>query len=74
MMGLGYLSRRAGKEAIGMAGEHRVDYHAGVAAALKATYDDRYEFMQTIKELTLGEKPPRLDEVVLKKRTGSNLR
>ena len=50
-----------------MADEHRIDYHAGVAAALKATYDDKYDFMETIKELILGEKPPRLDEVVLKK-------
>ncbi|MBQ9252506.1 MAG: hypothetical protein IJ188_07715 [Clostridia bacterium] len=50
-----------------MAEEHRVDYHAGLIAALKAKYDDNYEFMETIKELTLGEKAPRTDAVVLKK-------
>ncbi len=50
-----------------MAEEHRVDYHAGLVAALKTKYDDRYDFMETIKELILGEKPPRLDAVVLKK-------
>lgn len=29
--------------------------------------DDQYDFMETIKEMILGEKPPRLDAVVLKK-------
>ncbi|MBR1476331.1 MAG: hypothetical protein IJ608_00010 [Lachnospiraceae bacterium] len=50
-----------------MAEEHRTDYHAGLVAALKTKYDDRYDFMETLKELILGEKPPRLDAVVLKK-------
>lgn len=50
-----------------MAEEHRTDYHAGLVAALKSKYDDQYDFMETIKELILGEKPPRLDAVVLKK-------
>lgn len=50
-----------------MAEEHRTDYHAGLVAALKTKYDDQYDFMETIKELILGEKPPRLDAVVLKK-------
>ena len=50
-----------------MAEEHRTDYHAGLVAALKSKYDDQYDFIETIKELILGEKPPRLDAVVLKK-------
>ncbi|MBQ4512182.1 MAG: hypothetical protein II969_04265 [Anaerolineaceae bacterium] len=50
-----------------MAEEHRIDYHAGLVAALKTRYDDQYDFMETVKELILGEKPPRLDAVVLKK-------
>ena len=50
-----------------MAEEHRTDYHAGLVAALKTKYDDQYNFMETIKEKILGEKPPRLDAVVLKK-------
>lgn len=50
-----------------MAEEHRTDYHAGLVAALKTKYDDQYDFMETIKELILGENPPRLDAVVLKK-------
>ncbi|MBQ9009962.1 MAG: hypothetical protein IJ088_11615 [Clostridia bacterium] len=50
-----------------MAEEHRTDYHAGLVAALKTKYDDQYDFMETIKEMILGEKPPRLDAVVLKK-------
>ena len=50
-----------------MATEHRTDYHAGLVAALKTKYDDQFEFMETLKEMILGEKPPRLDAVVLKK-------
>ena len=50
-----------------MADEQRTDYHAGLVAALKTKYDDRYDYMETIKELILGEMPPRLDAVVLKK-------
>ena len=50
-----------------MAEEHRTDYHAGLVAALKTKYDDQYDFMETIKEMVLGEKAPRLDTVVLKK-------
>ena len=50
-----------------MAEEHKTDYHAGLVAALKTKYDDQYDFMETIKEMILGEKPPRLDAVVLKK-------
>ena len=50
-----------------MAEEHRTDYHAGLVAALKTKYDDQFNFMETIKEIILGEKPPRLDAVVLKK-------
>lgn len=50
-----------------MAEEHRTDYHAGLVAALKTKYDDQYDFMETVKEMVLGEKPPRLDAVVLKK-------
>lgn len=46
---------------------HRKDYHSGLLAALKEKYDDRYESMETIKELVLGEKVPRLDAVILKK-------
>ena len=56
-----------------MAEEHRNDYHAGVVAALKTKYDDRFDFMETIKELILGEKSPRLDAVVLKKESDQNL-
>ena len=56
-----------------MAEEHRVDYHAGLVAALKAKYDDQYDFMETIKELILGEKAPRLDAVVLKKEKDKEL-
>lgn len=56
-----------------MAEEHRTDYHAGLVAALKTKYDDRYDFMETIKEMILGEKPPRLDAVVLKKDPGQHL-
>ncbi len=36
-------------------------------------YDDRYDFMETRKELILGEKPPRLDAVVLKKAPDQHL-
>ena len=54
-------------EMMHMAEEHKVDYHAGIVAALKVKYDDQYDFMETIKELILGEKPPRLDAVLLKK-------
>ena len=50
-----------------MAEEHKTDYHAGLVAALKTKYDDQYDFMETIKEMILGEKPPRLDAVVQKK-------
>ena len=50
-----------------MSEEHRTDYRAGLVAALKTKYDDQYDFMETIKEMILGEKPPRLDAVVLKK-------
>ena len=53
--------------------EHRVDYHAGLVAALKTKYDDQFVFMETIKELILGEQPPRLDAVVLKKETNHHL-
>ena len=56
-----------------MAEEHRMDYHAGLVAALKTKYDDQYTFMETIKEKILGEKPPRLDAVVLKKEPDQQL-
>ena len=56
-----------------MAEEHRTDYHAGLVAALKTKYDDQYDFMETIKELILGEKPPRLDAVILKKAPDEHL-
>ena len=56
-----------------MAEEHRTDYHAGLVAALKTKYDDQYDFMETIKEMVLGEKPPRLDAVVLKKDPNQHL-
>jgi len=56
-----------------MAEEHRTDYHAGFVAALKTKYDDQYDFMETLKEMILGEKPPRLDAVVLKKDPGKKL-
>ncbi|MBO5535580.1 MAG: hypothetical protein J6B53_09300 [Clostridia bacterium] len=56
-----------------MAEEHKTDYHAGLVAALKTKYDDQYDFMETIKEMILGEKPPRLDAVVLKKDPGQHL-
>ena len=41
-----------------MAEEHRIDYHAGLVAALKTRYDDQYDFMETVKELILGESLP----------------
>lgn len=47
-----------------MSETHRIDYHAGMVSALKMLYDDRYDSMETIKELILGEQPPRLDAVV----------
>ena len=53
--------------------EHRIDYHAGLVAALKTKYDDQFVFMETIKELILGEQPPGLDAVVLKKETNHHL-
>lgn len=56
-----------------MASNQTVDYHAGFISALKATYDDRYDSLETIKEYVLGERPPRLDAIVLKKRDNVRL-
>ncbi len=54
-----------------MTEEHRTDCHAGLVAALKAKYDDQYDFMETIQGMILGEKASGWDAVVLKKdRTG----
>ena len=50
-----------------MTEEHRTDCHAGLVAALKAKYDDQYDFMETIQGMILGEKASGLDAVVLKK-------
>ena len=55
-------------------GRAPIDCRAGFVAALRAIYDDRYPSIETLKEVVLGEKPPRLDAIVLKKPANLHLR
>ena len=51
-----------------MATNQTVDYHTGHVCALKATYDDRYDFIETVKGYVSSEGDPLLGAIVVKRR------
>ena len=57
----------SGNDKDGNSIHEKLNYRAGVEAALKSRYDDVYDSVETLVEMPLGQEHPILDLLVLKK-------
>lgn len=49
-----------------------LQWHPAFVAALRITFHEEMEYLQILEEYSLSKSPPRIDALVLKKKSGDN--